>query len=303
MSSSILALSEGENHTLALTSNKHVLAVGQNSNFELGMGNVNYSEKPLLVPLLNDIIAIAAGPNNSMALSKKGEVFGWGNNQYGQTGKKGAAIPCPTPIQGLPPIKQIVAGSSATLALSDTGELWIWGLSGLTKTISAAQLVPMPEKIIGISGSRVQFVVLTQKGQLFTFKTYPYEQNFPPKLIPFQEKIVAHVDIVGVHFALDQKDNLHGWLEEKNIDFFNNEFNFQLTPHIKAISPTSTGILMKSSQNQIFYWTSDYPPSIRNIYLTADLEKILFHPSSRPSPEPEKAETLLRSLFSSQIAL
>ena len=272
MSSSILALSEGENHTLALTSNKHVLAVGQNSNFELGMGNVNYSEKPLLVPLLNDIIAIAAGPNNSMALSKKGEVFGWGNNQYGQTGKKGAAIPCPTPIQGLPPIKQIVAGSSATLALSDTGELWIWGLSGLTKTISAAQLVPMPEKIIGISGSRVQFVV-------------------------------AHVDIVGVHFALDQKDNLHGWLEEKNIDFFNNEFNFQLTPHIKAISPTSTGILMKSSQNQIFYWTSDYPPSIRNIYLTADLEKILFHPSSRPSPEPEKAETLLRSLFSSQIAL
>jgi alpha-tubulin suppressor-like RCC1 family protein len=78
----------GCGQSLARTAKGHVLAWGDNSLGELGNGTTTNSDTPVRVklPTGTKVTAVAAGCGHNLALTAKGHVLAWGDNQVGELG-------------------------------------------------------------------------------------------------------------------------------------------------------------------------------------------------------------------------
>jgi alpha-tubulin suppressor-like RCC1 family protein len=152
-----LRSAHGDLHTLAVTPYGRVIAAGDNTYGQLGLGHLNgdggtatYYREPVEVqlPLTNGsdmipVVAVAAGDFHSLALANNGKVFAWGRNNNGQLGQ-GNTVNSSLPVQvkindgttgggGLPdpavdPVVAIASGENHCLARTQTGKLYAWGL-------------------------------------------------------------------------------------------------------------------------------------------------------------------------------
>jgi|GEM_PF-2187242 len=125
----VAALSAGREHSLALKSDGTVWAWGENyPNGQLGDGTLKPQLKPVTVPELKGIAAIAAGGWHSLAITAEGGVSAWGKNVSGQLGD-GTKVARSTPVSvpGLSGVHAIAAGDNHSLALLSDGTVWAWG--------------------------------------------------------------------------------------------------------------------------------------------------------------------------------
>ncbi len=142
----LVAVSAGQHHTLALDQDGRVWAWGNNTFGQLGDGRWGldaHSSIPrqVLGPegqgVLEDVVAVAAGWDHSVALLADGTVWAWGSRCQGQLGDgrrdSNSWSAVPTPVAGTanePILDRIVAvacGAFHTLALRDDGTLLSWG--------------------------------------------------------------------------------------------------------------------------------------------------------------------------------
>lgn len=128
----IKAIAAGDYHTLAVDTDGNVWAWGRNKYGQIGMDeNLNpTSITPEKVGIINDIVAVEAGSEHSIALRRDGTVWTWGNNEYGQLGNGETTNANNTPeiVLGLTGIMEIAAGNNHTLALKqDRTNIWAWG--------------------------------------------------------------------------------------------------------------------------------------------------------------------------------
>ncbi|XP_047422955.1 E3 ISG15--protein ligase HERC5 isoform X2 [Sciurus carolinensis] len=152
----------------------------------------NYSiEHPKFQSILQEkyIIQITCGDYHSLALSKGGELFAWGQNLDGQLGI-GRIFPStliPQVVEQLAgvPLVQISAGEAHSMALSMSGNVYSWGKNnfgqlglGHTKNKAAPCLIETPDnrkvEFLACGGSHA--ALLTQDGLLFTFGAGKYGQ-------------------------------------------------------------------------------------------------------------------------------
>ena len=137
----VVAVAAGGYHNLALCENGSVWAWGFNTSGQLGDGSTTNRAGPVLVkgpwwprpplrPPAENVIAVAAGLRQSMALCSNGTVWVWGDNRYGQlgTGNKENRL-TPTMIRGLSGATAIAAGVAHGLALRSDGSVWAWGMN------------------------------------------------------------------------------------------------------------------------------------------------------------------------------
>ncbi|XP_049741700.1 E3 ISG15--protein ligase HERC5 [Elephas maximus indicus] len=135
------------------------------------------------------IIQIACGDYHSLALSKGGELFAWGQNLHGQLGVGRIVDSTPTPqivahLSGVP-LAQISAGEAHSMALSMSGNVYSWGKNdfgqlGLGHTDSKDS----PSLIEELDNQDVEFLtcggshtaLLTKDGLVFTFGAGQYGQ-------------------------------------------------------------------------------------------------------------------------------
>ncbi len=148
----VIAIAAGGDHTLALKTDGTVWAWGGNSVGQLGDGttadDTTANSLPVQVSGLADVIAIAAGGNNShvghsLALKNDGTVWAWGANGNGQLGGTTTEIcgiypgkelfystPCsPTAVQisDLTDVTAVSAGWLYSIVLKNDGTVWAWG--------------------------------------------------------------------------------------------------------------------------------------------------------------------------------
>jgi alpha-tubulin suppressor-like RCC1 family protein len=99
----VQAVSGGGIHTLWLKTDGTVWAVGANSNSQLGDGSTTDRANPVRVETapgvaLDNVIAISAGGNHSLALRSDGTAYSWGNNLYGALGRPSHLTVRPAPV-------------------------------------------------------------------------------------------------------------------------------------------------------------------------------------------------------------
>lgn len=121
--------SSGKAHTLTLTENGAVWAIGGNDFGQLGNGTLgNEAFEPKMIAGLDGVVAVLAGSNHSVALKKDGTVWTWGFNGSGQLGDDTTRdSPFPYRVAGVSNVKSIATGSSHVVALKYDGSVWAWG--------------------------------------------------------------------------------------------------------------------------------------------------------------------------------
>ncbi|KAL7982105.1 hypothetical protein Chor_001162 [Crotalus horridus] len=180
-------ISCGKEHSLAISNQGRVFSWGAGGFGQLGTGILENSLIPKKIDSLSmyNVIQIACGQYHSIALTKDGRVFSWGQNIHGQLGLgKGLpsqATPCNISSLAGIPVAQVAAGGAHSFVLSHSGVVYGWGRNnahqlGLNQRTSKEQIFK-PYSIGALRNLEVTYVscgnehtaVLTKSGCVFTF--------------------------------------------------------------------------------------------------------------------------------------
>ncbi len=156
--SNVVAIGAGENHSLAIQSNRNVIAWGYNfhsqTNVPAGLTNVvaasggdthsvvlkndgkviawgyNNSGQTNVPSSLSNAVAVSGGYRHNVALRSNGTVVAWGTNTEGQLN-----IPA-----GLTNVVSVSAGTRDNLALKADGKLVAWGYRGTNTPVDLSNV-------------------------------------------------------------------------------------------------------------------------------------------------------------------
>ncbi|XP_013767854.1 E3 ISG15--protein ligase HERC5-like [Pundamilia nyererei] len=123
----------GSQHTVVLTKDGQLYTWGQDSRGQLGLGtNEQYVNSPQHVRSLSAIpvVQVAAGGEQSFALSVSGGVFSWGRNDCGQLGlgdTQDRHTPTPVHYLNMKKTVSISCGKDHTAALTKDGAVFTFG--------------------------------------------------------------------------------------------------------------------------------------------------------------------------------
>jgi len=150
-----VAVAAGREHALVLLADGTLLTWGKNEVGQLGLGSatgpetcttVQCAKRPVAVPGVGDVVAIAAGNDASYALLASGTVLAWGAGENGEAGTGAApvgsckCVPSPVAVPGIGGAVAISGGQQGAAALLADGTVRAWGrnLAGELGTGSAS---------------------------------------------------------------------------------------------------------------------------------------------------------------------
>ena len=159
----VIAISAGPFHNLALCADGTVAAWGYNNYGQLGTGDKTTSRVPVTVnPVAalagKQVVAVAAAAYSSFALCADGTLAAWGYNDEGELGDGSTAnspVPVAVDTSGALAGKQIAslsAGQYHTLALCTDGTLVAWGYNNRGQLGNDSNVSSKVPVAIGSSG-------------------------------------------------------------------------------------------------------------------------------------------------------
>lgn len=170
--------SHGRAHTLTLTEDGKVWALGENDHGELGTGTFGGEAlEPKMINGLDGIVAVLAGGRHSVALKKDGTVLTWGFNASGQLGDGTTQnSPAPFKVAGVSNVKAIATGSGHVVALKHDGTVWAWGGNhsgqvgnGDYQDCMTPTQVPGLQDVIAIAAGAFNTTALKKDGTLWSW--------------------------------------------------------------------------------------------------------------------------------------
>ena len=191
----VIAVSAGSYHSLALCSDGTVAAWGYNASGRLGNNSTTASNVPVAVNTTagvsalagKTVVAISAGGDFSLALCSDGSVVAWGYNGQGALGNNtitDSPVPVAVETSGAlsgKTLSAIATGGSHNLALCSDGTMVAWGYNGdgeLGNNTTTQSNVPVPvvtsgvlfgKTVVSIAAGGNQNLALCSEGTLVSW--------------------------------------------------------------------------------------------------------------------------------------
>ena len=117
---------------IVLKSNGKLVAWGENSNGEFGIGDTNSNYIPSELENNHTFSKIDIGDTHCLGIDMEGKLWTWGNDSHGQLGdgKTSGNSLVPIEIMSDKNFKKISAGEEYSLAIDSEGYIWGWGNNG-----------------------------------------------------------------------------------------------------------------------------------------------------------------------------
>jgi len=144
--SSVVAISAGNNHSLALLKDGTVRAWGENRFGQVGDGSTTNRDRPVPVSGVSHAVSIAAGWNFSVAVLSDGSVMEWGATHGNPTPR-----PTPAAVAGALGIRSAVAGGMHVAAITAAGGVMTWGENGHYETGRGRNASEAPALVKGLA--------------------------------------------------------------------------------------------------------------------------------------------------------
>jgi YD repeat-containing protein len=184
----VISISAGIFHCLALTSGGQVIAWGGNEDGCLGDGTDTWQTTPVLVKmdgvlLGKSVVLVEAGSSASLAMTSDGLCYAWGRHSSGQLGNgystyrsNAVALYMSGDLSGKR-TSAISAGWSHGLALTPEGGVYAWGSNSqgqLGNGAFSAPSIPIPvdtgsEVVVSVAGGSSHSLALTQDGKVYSW--------------------------------------------------------------------------------------------------------------------------------------
>ncbi|XP_023818108.1 RCC1-like G exchanging factor-like protein isoform X1 [Oryzias latipes] len=187
----VVQVSCGQDHSLLLTESGRVFACGWGADGQTGLGHHNISSTPVEVggDLSGvEVQQVSTYGDCSLAVSRDGQLFGWGNSEYRQlssvTESTQMNSPRHLPLKGCGTVVQAACGGTQVAVLNEKGEVFVWGYGILGKgpnlsESSTPELIPptlfgRSEFSPSAAVSRIRcglghFAAVTEGGELFVW--------------------------------------------------------------------------------------------------------------------------------------
>lgn len=156
----VTTVAAGYVHSVALTRSGRVYAWGANRFGEGGQNSATIVPLPSLVrglPKGDPVVAIAAGAAHTLALTRSGHVYAWGDQGTGQmgvitTGARGVPVMVSDMLSG-DGVGAVAAGSVDSFAASRGGTVYAWGDNGFGQLgrLDVGYLSSTPVMVEGLS--------------------------------------------------------------------------------------------------------------------------------------------------------
>ena len=205
----VIDVSSGTSHTVVLTADGDVYAFGSNTAGQIGspegLDDTGEPVREVLSPvkvagLPDTVVSVTADTRTSFAVTADGEVYGWGENSFGQLGigtdngdgtfaPDDADVLAPTQIQGLPEnVIDVQAGARWAVALTADGDVYAWGpndegptggLDGDPAAESDGSFYPTriaeldDVTVVEIATGPNSIIAVTDDGETYTFGSNP----------------------------------------------------------------------------------------------------------------------------------
>jgi len=178
---SVKQVSCGNLHTICVTENNEVYVWGGSSNGVLGLEGREDVPLPKQLEFFSgkEIAKVGAGYNYSLVLTKDGELYTWGNNDFGQLGNPSKrAFDQPAKVSALGGVKIVdfACGENFVAALSENSEVYTWGSGidgqlghGDRSDLKTPKLLEFEKKIKSISCGNGHTAFISADNQLYMF--------------------------------------------------------------------------------------------------------------------------------------
>jgi len=162
MEKKIKSIECGQDHSLLLTEDGQVLSCGLGADGQTGVGHFHAVETPTLVKgdiVGENIVHISSKADCVLAVSEKGDVFGWGNNEYSQLSSVApnttqVPIAKHLPFKNVGHVVKVAAAGSMCALLNDKGHVFVWGYGILGKGPAVQQSetpTQLPPPLFGLN--------------------------------------------------------------------------------------------------------------------------------------------------------
>ncbi|KDR17139.1 RCC1 and BTB domain-containing protein 1-like isoform X2 [Zootermopsis nevadensis] len=227
-------------HVIAFTDNGTVYSWGHNGYSELGIGSSNQCLSPTLIlpnvfGKMTVVTEVACGTHHSLALTRDGEVYAWGQNNCGQVGSgMSTNQSAPRKVNSFIGEKRtisIACGQTSSMAVLESGEVYGWGYNGNGQLGVGNNMNQLnPGRVLNLQGVIIKRVVcgyahamaLSDVGGLYVWGANSYGQlgtgnksnvSAPVRVVP---EIGRIVDIAATHYnhtsaAMTQNSKVFMW--------------------------------------------------------------------------------------------
>lgn len=216
----------GQDHTFFVTDKGRIFSCGWGADGQTGLGHYNNCSTPTLIEgdiKSEKIVKVSSAGDCVLALNDEGEVFGWGNSEYGQIvqdGHQQVNLPRHIKLDGIGKVTDIAASGSSCAIVNDAGDVFVWGYGilgfgpAVEYHLSPKQIPPTifgrnafnrNTRVISISAGLTHYAAVTNNCDLYTWgrnkfgclglghendQFFPFKASVGAKI----EKIVCGVD-------------------------------------------------------------------------------------------------------------